>query len=279
MPPSLVAPAAILCLAANSPLTRAGVAGGTDPMAFAAIRVAAGALVLAILVRGRVPLRGARRWGTALALVGYLLGFSLAYRGLDAGLGALILFATVQLGLMAAGLARGEAMTARRGAGIAVALGGLAWLLWPGGGTQAPPVDVALMIGAGLAWAAYSFAGKYEDTPIPGTAGNFLAAAAIFAVLAPVWWGAAVTPSGAALAAVSGGVTSGLGYAILYRLLPRLSLTASGVVQLTVPVVATVMGVALLGEVLTSRMAAAGVLTLAGVALAVLQPTKRSSAS
>ena len=279
MPVPLLAALAICCLASNSPLARAGVTDGTDPMAFAAIRVAAGAAMLLIITRGRAPLRGTRRWGAALALMVYLVGFSLAYRGLDAGLGALILFATVQLGLLGAGLARGEGMTPRRAAGSVVALGGLAWLLWPGGDVVAPAVDSALMIVAGLAWAAYSFAGKYESAPIPATAGNFVFGTVAFAALAPVWWGAPVTPLGAVCAMVSGAVTSGLGYAMLYRVLPRLTLSVSGVMQLAVPVVATIMGAAVLGEMLTPRAFAAGALTLGGVALATLQPTRRSKGS
>ncbi|MGB3554027.1 MAG: EamA family transporter, partial [Jannaschia sp.] len=100
---------AMCFLATNSLLTRAGVLDGTDPLAFAAIRVGAGALVLSLLAARRgITLRGGRRWGAALALAVYLVGFSLAYRSLDAGLGALILFATVQIGLFAIGLARGE---------------------------------------------------------------------------------------------------------------------------------------------------------------------------
>lgn len=274
-----LAPLAILCLAANSPLTRAGVADGTDPMAFAAIRVAAGATMLLILTRGHAPLRGRRRWGAALALVLYLVGFSLAYRTLDAGLGALILFATVQLALMGAGAARGERPTPRRLGGAAVALCGLAWLLWPGGAAVAPAFDVALMLTAGLGWAVYSFLGKYEATPIPATAGNFVLGGILFLALAPVWWAAAVTPLGAGLAVVSGAVTSGLGYAMLYRVLPSMTLTTAGLMQLCVPVAAAALGVVALGETLSASAVAASALVLAGVAAATVQPTIRSKGS
>ena len=271
---------AMLAMAGNSLLTRAGVLAGTDPMAFALIRVAAGAAVLAILARGRVPTRGRARWGAAVALVAYLVGFSLAYRTLDAGLGALILFATVQLALLGAGLARGEGTSPRRLGGMALALGGLAWLLWPGEAAFAP-ADAALMAGAGLAWAAYSYAGKFEPRPLAGNAGNFLLATALMATLVPLWWGAAVTQVGAALAAASGAVTSGLGYALLYRVLPAMGLAAAGVAQLSVPVIALALGAALLGEAVTPRLLAAGALVLAGIALATRrpQPTIRSRGS
>ncbi|WGH77749.1 DMT family transporter [Jannaschia ovalis] len=273
---------AMTLLAANSLLTRAGVLDGTDPLAFAAIRVGAGALVLwALAARRGIGLRGARRWGAAIALVVYLLGFSLAYRSLDAGLGALILFATVQLGLFATGLARGEGAGPARLAGMGLALAGLVWLLAPGAGPAAP-VDVALMIVAGLGWAAYSFAGKYEPRPLAGTAGNFLLAAGLFALAAPLWWGAPVTAAGAGLAAASGAVASGLGYALLFRVLPRMGLATAGLAQLSVPVIAMLGGALLLAEIPSPRALAAALLVLAGIALATgagAQRTMRSNGS
>lgn len=267
---------ALCLLAANSLLTRAGVLDGTDPLAFAAIRVASGAVVLAALAARRgVPLAGARRWGAAAALLIYLLGFSLAYRSLDAGLGALILFATVQIGLFGIGLTRGEAAGPSRLAGMGLALGGLAWLLWPVGGAAADPVDAGLMVAAGLAWAAYSFAGKFETRPLSGTAGNFVLAAAAFALAAPFWWSAPVTPLGAGLAILSGGIASGLGYAILFRVLPTMGSATAGLLQLSVPVIALAAGAALLGEVPGARSIGAAGLVLAGIALAILGPTRR----
>ena len=267
---------ALCLLAANSLLTRAGVLDGTDPLAFAAIRVGAGAVVLSCLAARRgVPLRGWRPAGAAVALVVYLLGFSLAYRTLDAGLGALILFATVQVGLFALGLVRGEAAGGARLAGMALALGGLAWLLWPHPGAAWNPRDAALMVAAGLGWAAYSFAGRFETRPLAGSAGNFVLAAGLMALAAPVWWGAPVTPLGAALALASGAIASGLGYALLFRVLPRMGAGTAGLAQLSVPVIAMAAGAALLGEWPGGRALAAGALVLCGIALAVLGPRRR----
>jgi drug/metabolite transporter (DMT)-like permease len=271
MPLPLLAAAAMCLLAANSLLTRAGVQDGTDPLAFAAIRVGAGALVLGALSRGRgVNLTGTRRWGAAAALAGYLLGFSLAYRTLDAGLGALILFATVQIGLFAIGLARSEGTGPRALMGMALALGGLAWLLWPAPGARADPVDAGLMAGAGLAWAFYSLAGRFEPRPLAGSAGNFVIAAGMFALAAPLWLGAPVTPFGAVLAVLSGGVASGLGYAMLFRVLPRMRSATAGLAQLSVPVIALLAGAALLGETPGPATLGAAALVLAGIAVATL---------
>jgi drug/metabolite transporter (DMT)-like permease len=151
---------------------------------------------------------------------------------------------------------------------MALALGGLVWLLLPAGGARADPVDAALMVVAGLAWAAYSFAGKFEPRPLAGSAGNFVLAGGLFALAAPLWWSAPVTPWGAALAVASGAVASGLGYAILFRALPAMGAGTAGLVQLAVPVIAMAGGAALLAEWPTPRALAAAALVLAGIALA-----------
>ena len=87
--------------AANSILTRVGVANfGMDAVSFAVVRVAAGAVMLAALVvaRGGAPFHGVlARWRGAVALAVYMLGFSWAYLTLGAGLGALILFGSLQI--------------------------------------------------------------------------------------------------------------------------------------------------------------------------------------
>lgn len=278
MPLALLTALVLCLLAANSLLTRAGVVDGTDPLAFAAIRVAAGAVVLAALARGRgVTLGGRARWGAAAALTAYLLGFSLAYRTLDAGVGALLLFATVQLALLALSLLQGERSGPLRLAGMALALAGLAWLLLPGGAMRAAPLDAALMIAAGVSWAAYTAAGRTEPRPLAGTAGNFVVAAAMMAGAAPLAWAAQaaglpdVTAAGALYAVLSGGVASGLGYALLYRVLPAMSVATAGVAQLAVPVIAMAGGALLLGEPPTPRALLAGGLVLAGIALATIR--------
>ncbi|MEM7487566.1 MAG: DMT family transporter [Pseudomonadota bacterium] len=272
----LLTAVALVLLAANSLLTRAGVLDGTDPLAFAAIRVAAGAaMLIALSARRGIPLTGGRRVGAAVALVVYLLGFSLAYRTLDAGLGALILFATVQLGLFGAGLARGEAAGPARLGGMGLALGGLVWLLWPTEAVATDPVDALLMVAAGLGWAAYSFAGKFEARPLAGSAGNFVLATTAFALAAPVWWGTAVTSMGVGLALVSGAITSGLGYAILFRVLPRMDAATAGLTQLAVPVIAMAGGALLLAEWPSATALAAAGLVLAGIAVATWRPRRR----
>ena len=214
--------------AANSILNRLAIdSGASDPTGFAIVRVLAGAVVLAALVLahgGHLPLRSRRRIVGAGSLTLYMIGFSIAYLTLDAGLGALILFGTVQISMFSIGALTGATPTARQVAGAGVALAGLAYVLWPSDSVQVDLNGAALMVAAGIGWALYSIAGRSETNPLEGTAANFIVALPLtaLAMLATggVWQ---MNGAGYLLAVLSGGVTSGLGYALWYRVLPQLA--------------------------------------------------------
>ncbi len=263
--------------AANSVLNRLALKGGAiGAMDFACIRVVAGCLALVLLLRltgrGWASGAGIRTLGGAATLTLYMLGFSLAYLSLDAGTGALILFGGVQITMFAGALARGETVPARRWSGAGLAFAGLTWLLWPGA-SDAPRLWPALsMSGAALGWGLYSLAGRGARDPIAATAANFLGAAPLTLLAAVsarlVADAVPVTGTGVALAVLSGAVTSGLGYALWYSILPGLGAARAAIAQLTVPVIAAGFGIVFLGETLTPRFALAGALVLGGVALA-----------
>ena len=69
----------------------------------------------------------------------------------------------------------------------------------------------------------------------------------------------------------SGAVASGLGYAVWYTALPRLTATRAATIQLAVPVLAALAGVALLGEPVSVRLVTAAVMVLGGVGFTILR--------
>ena len=81
----------ITAFAANSVLNRMALVGGSvDALVFAAIRLGAGAIMLGALCLAsgrRTALWGRARGLSVAALLAYMIGFSLAYRGIDAGTG------------------------------------------------------------------------------------------------------------------------------------------------------------------------------------------------
>jgi drug/metabolite transporter (DMT)-like permease len=70
-------------------------------------------------------------------------------------------------------------------------------------------------------------------------------------------------------AALSGSITSGVGYVIWYAALRGLTATRAAIVQLTVPVLAAIAGVVVLGETISLRLVISTVVILGGVGLAV----------
>jgi drug/metabolite transporter (DMT)-like permease len=125
------------------------------------------------------------------------------------------------------------------------------------------------MVGAGIAWGVYSLRGQGAGDSTKVTAGNFLRAAPAALVLGLVLPHLPLDGQGAAYAVLSGAVASGLGYTLWYSVLPSLTSTTAAVVQLSVPVIATLSGSALLGEAITSRVALASSAILGGIAIVV----------
>jgi drug/metabolite transporter (DMT)-like permease len=202
-------------------------------------------------------------------LLAYAAPFSLAYVRIGAAVGTLVLFGAVQLTMLGYAVARGERPSPRTWAGLALAAGGLLWLTIPAA-SRPDPTGVALMIAAGIAWAAYTIAGRTTQAPVAENARNFVWSSGLGLLMVAGTW-STVTPSGhgALLAAISGGLTSGLGYVIWYRALTRLSVTQAAVAQVAVPVLAAAGGVVLLGEPLTIRLILSGAAVLAGIGLVV----------
>jgi len=172
--------------------------------------------------------------------------------------------------MIAHGLWSGERLRPLQLGGLVLACGGLVGLVLPG--LSAPPLAGALlMLAAGIAWGVYSLRGRGAGDPLQVTAGNFLRAVPMAAVLSLLLFPqASLDPAGLGYAVLSGALASGVGYAIWYSALPFLKSTTAATVQLAVPVIAALGGVLLLGEPLTARLLAASAAILGGVALVVL---------
>lgn len=271
---------ALVAFAGNSLLCRVALKStGIDAASFTSVRLASGALVLALLVlwraRGRaggaLPTRPwhAGDWISAGALFVYAAGFSFAYISLSAATGALLLFGIVQTTMIGWGLWRGERLQPLQWLGLAGASAGLVWLLLPGLATPSLAAG-ALMASAGVAWAVYTLRGRGAGDATAVTAGNFLRAAPLaLGVSAMLWSQARWDLPGLLLALASGALASGLGYAVWYTALRGLTATRAAILQLTVPALATAGGVVLLGEPLTPHLLGASVAVLGGVALVI----------
>ena len=203
-------------------------------------------------------------------MLGYAAGFSFAYVSLPTATGALLLFGAVQATMIGYGLFAGERPNVQQVTGMVLASVGLVVLFLPG--LQAPPIGGALlMIGAGISWGVYSLRGRGRGDARRESAGNFARAVPMaLAISVMMVRSAHVEARGLTLAVVSGAITSGLGYAIWYTVLPSLRATSAATVQLSVPAIAAIGAVLLLGEPITLRLALSASAVLGGVAWYIL---------
>lgn len=258
----------MFAFAMNSLLCREALASNAiGVVEFTLARLISGAAVLGFLVSIQSGWRNiSGNWLSSFSLFGYAACFSFAYVTLDAGTGALLLFGAVQISMISWGVLQGESLTALKWLGVGSAFAGLVWFVLPS--VEAPPVTgAALMIVAGVCWGVYSLRGRYAQNATAETAGNFLRTVPLVAVLyifASDNSGSA-TALGWALAIASGALASGLGYALWYFVLPGLTAATSATVQLSVPILASVGGVVLLGEAISIRLAVASTVVLGGI--------------
>jgi drug/metabolite transporter (DMT)-like permease len=262
---------ALTAFAFNSILCRLALRGGEgDAAGFTAVRLVSGAVMLIVisyvLGNGNTK-RGS--WPSAFFLFAYAICFSFAYLGVTAGTGALILFGSVQMTMLAVAIFKGERPPALEWLGLAVAVGGLVYLVFPG--LASPPLNSSLlMAAAGASWGFYTLRGRSSGDALADTTGNFVRSVPMVAIAAiPYLSKIQLSNRGVVLAVLSGAVTSGVGYTVWYAALKFHTSTRAAVLQLAVPVIAAAAGVLLLDESATVRLVIAAALILGGISLAI----------
>lgn len=262
---------AMLAFAANSVLCRLALAGHQiDPISFSLIRVFSGAAVLLLLYIFSVQ-KAKIEWNikNAFCLALYMVAFSLAYVHIDAGVGALLLFGTVQLSMVGYGLCHGEKINIQRGLGLGIAILGILILLLPG--AAAPNlVYAAIMVLSGIGWAMYSIAGKNMQNPLASTLANFVMASPfVLLAYAAFYAQSFAQPQGVLLAVLSGGLASSGAYVLWYVIVKRIDRVTASSVQLSVPCLAILGGALFIGEELSWRIIISAVIVLAGIGLVI----------
>lgn len=273
MPTSLLVALAMIAFAANSVLCRMALGDGTiDAASFTTLRLLSGAVFLACLLswKNRTALK-AFHFDTigSTTLFIYAVCFSFAYLQLTTGTGALILFGTVQLSMVLVGIARGERPILKAWIGMFGAFAGLVYLVLPG--VSAPPLQGALLMAiSGLAWGMYSLHGKGAKNPIADTAYNFIGTVPLVLVCSLVFLpDLHLSTEGILLGITSGAAASALGYVLWYAVLPTLTASTAATVQLSVPVIASIAGVIVLGEELALRLIISSLVILGSIALII----------
>ncbi|MGD9882879.1 MAG: DMT family transporter [Reyranella sp.] len=271
----LLTSVAILCFSANSILCRLALAPDLiDPATFTSVRVVSAAILLSlgVLLKSRhFPRLGRVKPWSVMAVFLYLVFFSFAYTRLGAGTGALVLIAGVQLTMFCVGLVHGERFSVLSWTGFGIAVAGVLYLLLPGA-TAPDPLGAALMAISGAAWGVFTILARGVGDPEEANAINMLWCVLPTLLVNLAWLGDVhVAPSGLALGIASGAIATGFGYIVWYLALQHLSATHAATVQLSMPAIVALGGVAFLGEPLTTRLLLASAAMLGGIALVMTQ--------
>jgi len=278
---------AMVAFAANSLFCRLALSStNIDPVSFTTLRLCFGAVTLLLLssirrvsttsISYQSIFSTASVKGGALLFL-YALCFSIAYVSVSTGTGALILFGTVQLTMITAGLLNKERLSMRQCLGFIMAFAGVVMLLLPSATT--PSIGAAItMVLSGMAWGFYTLHGKKSNTPVISTTGNFVIGTllAVTALLinvvliktGPIGAHLNIDTAGTVYALLSGAFASACGYVLWYHCLPNIQATTAALVQLSVPVIAIVMGVLFLNEPLTLLVIMSCALTIFGIYIA-----------
>lgn len=274
----LPASVALVFFAANSVLARMALVPEQPQMdagSFVLIRLVSAVITLLLLValfsnrNAKVDTSGSWRAGYWLFI--YALSFAFAYKHLDAGSGALVLFGSVQLVMFFMAKLQGAKTHINAVIGVITAMAGLVYLMWPLLSTPSV-VGVVLMAISGAAWAFYTLAGKGSKDPLKDTAFNFARTLPLCLLLFipllltdSLW----LSWKGVLLALISGALASGIGYAIWYAALRSLTGIQAGSLQLLVPAIAAIGGILFADDAFSWRLIMSTLITLFGIALVI----------
>ena len=266
---------ALIAFAGNSILCRLALGDNAiDATSFTAIRLISGIVVLFVILfitKSNVKDDATKgSWKASLMLFIYAITFSYAYISLETGVGALILFGSVQITMILTGIFLGNRLHKIEWLGVITAFVGFVYLVMPG--VSAPPLlGFILMAIAGISWGFYTLAGKGSVNPLSDTAYNFLRTLPfLILILALTFEHTSLTNKGVMLAIASGGLTSGIGYTIWYAALKHITVIQAAVVQLLVPVLATLAGIIFAREILSLHFIISSIMILGGVLAVIL---------
>ena len=272
---------ALVAFAGNSILCRLALGNEQiDAASFAAIRLLSGVAFLLLIFKfsnQKEQPESKGSWVSALMLFVYAITFSYAYISLETGIGALILFASVQFTMVISSLFLGNKITALQWVGVTMAFLGFVYLVFPTLSTPSAK-GFSLMLVAGIAWGFYTLLGSASKNPLSDTLYNFSKTLPLVLVLLFFTVSqASFSSKGILIAVIAGGITSGVGYAIWYSVLTEISAIKASVLQLSVPVISALGGALFSDEAITIRLVISTAIIISGILIVVLNKQTQAS--
>jgi drug/metabolite transporter (DMT)-like permease len=252
------------------------------PLTLVAIRLAIGALTLAVLfgIAGdRLP-RDARTWGhlAVMAVINIVVPFSLitwAELSMPSSLAAILTATTPLFAIViAAGVLRAEPITPRRVGGLAIGFVGVVVLVGPSAiGAGGSMLAVLAVLAAALSYASATVYARRTLTGTPPMASALGQVGLAFTISLPLALlleqPLALRYDGPAIVSLVwlGVVGSGVAYVAYFSLIRAWGATRTSAVAYLLPVVGILLGVIVANETVDLRVVAGTALVLGGVAL------------
>ena len=230
-----------------------------DAFSFTFFRLFFGAITLLLIYfykSKKISILPKSNWLSSFMLFLYAICFSYSFLDINAGFGTLLLFAVVQMVMLAFSLFHKEKINLQKIIGIFLALFGLIYLLYPKESFEVSLFHAFLMIIAGIAWAVYTILGKKSSDSLYNTMDNFIKSLVFVGIFYILYLpeNSFISQNGLLLAFISGSLTSAIGYVLWYEILPKLQYITAGVIQLFVPIISIIISIIFLKESLSTTL-------------------------
>ena len=245
-----------------------------DAFSFTFFRLFFGAITLLLIFfykSKKISILPKSNWLSSFMLFLYAICFSYSFLDINAGFGTLLLFAVVQMVMLAFSLFHKEKINLQKIIGIFLALFGLIYLLYPKESFEVSLFHAFLMIIAGIAWAVYTILGKKSSDSLYNTMDNFIKSLVFVGILYILFLpeNSFISQNGLLLAFVSGSLTSAIGYVLWYEILPKLQYITAGVIQLFVPIISIIISIIFLNESLSTTLFLSTIIIFTGIILTI----------
>jgi drug/metabolite transporter (DMT)-like permease len=270
----------MVCFAANSVITRYLVLESQiSPFLLTVVRFVSGLGTLLILSMLRPATFRHNRLGFsyflgALFLGAYAFSISYGYLFIPVAAGTFVFYTFVVVTMVAYSVIVDHArLTFRLALGQLLGLLGVLIITFSRIGSVTL-LGVLLMAATGISWGLYSAYGKKFGNAFGYTYNSFLILGAGAIIASMVLWFSAgpiftdISVQDLSLALYMGMVSTALSYVAWNETVKKIPASLGGLVQLAVPVLAPVMGIAFLGEQVNTTLVIGGGLVLAGIYLA-----------
>lgn len=273
----------LLFFASNSILARMAIfTQNIDAFSFTFLRIISAMVILLFIYfykNKKIKIDFRNNYISGFMFFLYAICFSYSYINMAAGIGTLILFAVVQLTMIIVAIFLNEKLTLKKFIGIAIAFGGLVYLLYPKDDFTISYFHAFLMFLSAIGWAIFSVLAKKSNNATLNATDSFVKAF-IFTIFFAIFYlfffenSLKIDLYTSILAITSGSITTAFGVFIWYSILPKMQIMTASIIQLIVPIIAIILSVIFLNETFTFELFISTIIILLGIFIALYKKRK-----